>query len=92
MRFTASRELMEKLERVKGRLGHQLKDFSYAELLDKLSELAIKECDHWVALALGGATQLDHLRLLCRACKAAAAIKAFGLSHIERAHAANVGG
>ena len=30
IRFTASRELMEKIERVKGLLGHQLKDLSYA--------------------------------------------------------------
>ena len=43
IRFTVSRELMEKLERVKRLLGYQLKNFSYAALLDKLSDLAIKK-------------------------------------------------
>ena len=45
IRFTASTELMEKLKRVKGLLGHQLKDFSYAALLDQLSDIAIKKYD-----------------------------------------------
>ena len=45
------------------------------------------EYDHVVAFALGGATELDNLRLLCRACNAAAAIKVFGLTHRGRARA-----
>ena len=45
IRFTASTELMEKIKRVKGLLGHQLKDFSYAALLDQLSDIAIKKYD-----------------------------------------------
>ena len=45
IRFTASTELMEKLKRVKGLLGHQLKDFSYAALLDQLTDIAIKKYD-----------------------------------------------
>ena len=138
---------MEKI-RVKGLLGHQLKDFTYAAILDTLCDIAIQkydpreksprppkvikpaavtpaqelksritpaqqttryipavlkravwirdqgqctncgttsylECDHCIPFGLGSATELDNLRLRCRACNAAAAIKAFGLSHME---------
>ena len=45
IKFTASHELMEKIERVKGLLGHQLKDFSYAAILDHISDLAIQKYD-----------------------------------------------
>ena len=143
---------MEKLKRVKRLLGHQLKDFSQAFLLDKLCDLAImkydprekaarvsknrkpaavtptweitpragftpaqetkryipaalkraiwsrdqgrctnygttahRECDHCVPFALGGPTQLDNLRLLCRACNSAAAIRVFGQKHMDLA-------
>jgi hypothetical protein len=45
IRFTADRELMRKLERLKKLLGHKAESQSYAGLIDELTDIAIKKLD-----------------------------------------------
>jgi len=45
IRFTADRELMRKLERLKKLLGHKPESQSYAGLIDELTDIAIKKLD-----------------------------------------------
>jgi hypothetical protein len=45
IRFTASRELMEKIERLKNLLGHKPEAQSYAGLIEELVDLGIKKLD-----------------------------------------------
>jgi hypothetical protein len=45
IRFTASRKLMEKIERLKNLLGHQSQAQTYAGLIEELADIAIKRLD-----------------------------------------------
>jgi HNH endonuclease len=45
IRFTADRELMRKLERLKKLLGHKPESLSYAGLIGELTDIAIKKLD-----------------------------------------------
>jgi 5-methylcytosine-specific restriction endonuclease McrA len=45
IRFTAGRELMRKIERLKNLLGHKPEAQSYAGLIDELTNIAIKKLD-----------------------------------------------
>jgi hypothetical protein len=45
IRFTASRALMEKFEKIRNLLGHQLSDQQYASLFEELADLAIRKLE-----------------------------------------------
>lgn len=129
MKFSGSKELQEKIEKLKGMLAHSNPNMSLGELFEKLCDLGISEwdpikvaaprkrrvnlaqsqaqirrnvfarannqcencgsnyaleVDHIRPQALGGKSNSENLRLLCRACNQRAAIKVFGLAKMDR--------
>lgn len=128
LKITASRELQEKIERLKGWLAHRHPQLSLGELFEMLCDLGLHEwdpaktaaprkhrvkmnesharvrsevfqraghkcencgstyaleVDHIYPRALGGSSQAENLRLLCRTCNQRAAIDFFGVDQMQ---------
>lgn len=128
MKITASAEIQNKIETLKGWLAHTNPNLSLGELFEKLCDLALQEwdptrtaaprkrrvsqvksqaqikrevflrannrcencgscyaleIDHIRPQALGGSSEIENLRVLCRSCNQRAAIKVFGQSKMD---------